>query len=138
MNYKAWVRDKLGEITGLKVYGLAVPAGENTPRDTRVFTSFNPPTRAFNGTGIVSKRDDVHRLVFYVRVSGRNEEEVEEVMDKILWGLTDEAPPDCSPIESIIGETWSSLDSKTRPQEYNAAISFMCYTNLEGKDNMIG
>lgn len=138
MNYKEWIRNRISELTGLKVYGLAVPAGETTPRDTRVFTSFNPPTRAFRGTGIVSKKDDVHRLVFYVRVSGRDEGDVEEVIDKIMWGLTDEAPPDCSPIESVIGETWGHLDSKSRPQEYNAAISFMCYTNLVGKSGMVG
>lgn len=132
MNYREWIKDRLRERVDAPVFGRAVPAGVPTPEGTKVFVTFRPPVRADYNRGIVSARQDLHVAWFFVRVAGPDEDDVLRTVDAVLDALVGAVPPDSGEITSVFGEEMGSLDSKTRPQEYNEAVSFLFYTNTGG------
>lgn len=131
-NYQSEIREKIRQDTGLPVYGIAVPTGEPTPKGTRIHVTFKAPTLSYAGRGIISSRKDLHQVVFFVRVTGTDEANVSETMLAVWESLNGYCPDKCGEIQSIIGETWPTLDSKSKPQMYNEAMSFVFFNNLEG------
>lgn len=127
--YRQWIRDLLAQETGVRVFGSAVPDGEPTPEGTHIFTRFKPPVLGWD-RGIVSYRNDVHLVVFFVRVTGTDEDDVNRVLDIVMPTLTGASPPGGGQISSVISQTWGQLDSKSRPQEYNEAASFSFPLNM--------
>ena len=130
--YRQWIKDALDAGLSVPVFGRAVPSGEPTPEGAKVFVTFKAPTHVAMGKGIVSARKDLHIVAFFVRVAGPDEDEVLDTMDNVLDILVGASPPDSGEITSVFGETWGVLDSRSRPQEYNEAASFLFYTNLGG------